>query len=126
MLVRVALFAALLGGCSSQYEVVSVPAFPPEPIEANRDTVTVKVEWVSRDELTNMMSGKYLLSGRYQYFKARISEQSEKRFLGLTKLPTKEEPTCTIYALKPNAANDHAAIYSLGHEFLHCLAGNFH
>lgn len=117
-----------LVGCSSPeaYQSIDVPHFPANPVNVKRVQVVVKVEWLSRESLKRLVSDSFTLSGQYKLIKGKVQDQASSGYLGMAKLPTDREPTCTIYALKPEAANSHAEIYTLGHEFLHCLAGHYH
>lgn len=117
-----------LVGCSSpnKYTSIEVLDFPAYPIKADREQVNIKVEWVSQERLEAIVSDGFKLSGQHKAVIEKIEEQADRGFLGYTDIPTKDDPTCYIYALQPQKASDHEKIYTLGHELLHCLAGYYH
>lgn len=117
------LAAIALGGCSAG---IQPPEMPEYPIYTNDYPVTVRVEWIDKEALKTMMLKNYRLTPHYEEVKKKAELQAKEGYLGLTKVPSPDDEECVIYVVKPSTANDKPAIFTLGHEFLHCLAGFYH
>lgn len=96
---RLALAAALLGGCASQ----------PRPVPDQ-----IVVVWQRADDIQATCNQ---VSGRKELFRLRgCSKWSDGA----------ERHTCTIYAPAPKSEIDTQAFATLGHELMHCFDGHWH
>lgn len=126
MQVKHLFFILLLSGCSSTYKTIDVPYFEHERVEIKTLNSSVNVVFLNHVELEEIVSNQYALSGRYELIKSKAEDQGKRGLIGATKIPTQEDKTCTIYTLKPEFSDDYEEMFTLGHEFLHCLAGHYH
>ena len=88
-------------GCSTTKPIESIP---------QQGTVSRSITWVMSDDPAKDCDenlGKPLIGARLACARLRGNE-------------------CTIYVKPPRNENDRNAIYILGHEALHCFAGQFH
>ncbi len=95
------LLAALAGCTAAPRQLDPIP---------QQGTLSRQITWVLVDDpvkACNEALGKPLLGARFACARVR-GEQ------------------CTIYVKPPRSPDDRAAIYLLGHEALHCFAGNYH
>ena len=96
-----ALLALALAACASTKPIDPIPT---------QGKISRSITWVIADDAVqacNEALGKPLIGTRLACAQVRGNE-------------------CTIYVKPPRDENDRTAIYILGHEALHCFAGNFH
>ncbi len=80
-----------------------------------KDTVNIK---------TNKITIEYIYEGKDLQEKLK---QMGPNVLGVaTILTTNEGTLCRVYAPKPKNEHDKQALAVLGHEMLHCFAGQYH
>ena len=104
-------------GIASVFILAGVTARVYERIDLKNDLVHKKVEvstvtWVTDQEA---------IDKAFSEFELREGEE----LLGLATVGL-EDGTCIIYAPLPRGENDSKALDVLGHEMLHCFAGQFH
>jgi hypothetical protein len=90
-----------VAGCSTTKEIAPIP---------QEGTISRSITWVLSDDPAKDCDenlGKPLIGQRLACARLRGND-------------------CTIYVKPPRNENDRNAIYVLGHEALHCFAGQFH
>jgi hypothetical protein len=93
--------AAAAAGCSTTKPIEPIP---------QQGTISRSITWVMTEDPAKSCDqtfGKVLIGNRTACARLRGNE-------------------CTIYVKPPRNENDRNAIYILGHEALHCFAGQFH
>ena len=95
------LFLAAAAGCATTKPIDPIPT---------QGTISRSITWVLADDPAKACEhalGKPLIGVRHAGARLRGNE-------------------CTIYVKPPRNESDRTAIYSLGHEALHCFVGHFH
>lgn len=76
-------------------------------------------------------TGQKIFTTTYMYDTIKELQKIELELLGEQRregfaIWYPEDMECEIHTLKPSSENDSKRIELLGHEFLHCLIGNYH